>query len=298
MRFLLFDWTIEGHHGRYLRCFAESLGRMGEVVVAAPAEIACEVDDLGVRVVPLSGRRLSVDPGRSIPQQNRQLALAELHLVEKVTKEVQPDHLIHLSADPIIRRLVERPSLGVATTLLIFAPRAHYPSAYKTSLPAKEWIRAWFQEYLIARWRRRPDAHTILTLDAEAARRWMRGPGGAHWLPEPPLGPLPPLPSGQRAGCIVYGSLARRKGIHLLARAIALEPTNIQVVLAGAVEKGFESELRAHVDEMRAAGATVDVQASQMSEAQGLRCWPRPDAQFSLIHVITACRGCCWRPVR
>ena len=270
MKFLLFDWTIEGHHGRYLRCFAEALRGMGEVVVAAPAEIAREVSDLGARILVLPDQRTPVDPARPIAPQNRQQALRELDLVEAKIREVQPDHLIHLSADPIIRRLVERPSLGVPTTLLIFAPRAHYPSVYNTPLSTKELMRAWFLEYLVARWRRRPDAHTILTLDAEAAHRWSRGPGGAHWLPEPPLGPIPPLPSTQRTGCVLYGSLARRKGIHLLARAITLAPIDIRIVLAGAVEKGFESELQRLVQEMRSAGATVDVHSAQMSEAQGL----------------------------
>ena len=270
MKFLLFDWTIEGHHGRYLRCFAESLRTLGEVVVAAPAETAREVEELAVQVVKLPGWRPSVDSTRPITQQNRKFTLAELHLVEQAILEVRPDHLIHLSADPIIRRLVERPSLGVATTLLIFAPRAHYPSTYKTPLPVKEWLRAWFLEYLIARWRRRSDAHTILTLDAEAARRWTRGPGGAHWLPEPPLGPIPAQPPGERMGCIVYGSLAKRKGIHLLTRAIALEPIDIHVVLAGTVENGFATELYSNVQQMRVAGATVEVRETQMSEAQGL----------------------------
>jgi glycosyltransferase involved in cell wall biosynthesis len=272
MRFLLFDWTVEGHHARYLRCFAEALGTIGEVVVAAPQAIACAVEDLPVRVAMLPSSRPPVDFGLPLGPQHRRLAISELELIKNVVSDVQPDHLIHLSADPIIRQLVKRPSLKVATTLFLFCPRAHYPSAYDTPLSCKERLRAWFLEYLVARWRHRPDAYTILTLDQEAARRWARGRGGAHWIPEPPIGQVPDLPSdGRRSGCILYGSLAKRKGIHLLARAIALEPVSLEVTLAGAVEPGFQEELLTYVEQMRASGAQVHLQTTLLTESEGLK---------------------------
>jgi glycosyltransferase involved in cell wall biosynthesis len=272
MRFLLFDWTIEGHHARYLRCFAEMLGTMGEVVVGAPHAIASAVEDLPVRVAMLPSSRPPVDLHLPVDPQHRRLATAELDLLENVVNDVQPDHLIHLSADPIIRQLVKRPPLKVATTLFLFCPRAHYPSAYNSPLSAKERLRAWFLEYLVARWRHRPDAYTILTLDPEAARRWAGGRGGAHWIPEPPIGPLPDLPSdGRRSGCILYGSLAKRKGIHLLARAIAMEPVSLDVTLAGAVEPGFQEEFSTYIKQMRTFGAQVHLQTNFLTESEGLR---------------------------
>jgi hypothetical protein len=272
MRFLLFDWTVEGHHARYLRCFAETLATIGEVVVAAPQAIASAVEDLPVRVATLASSRPPVDFHLPLGPQHRRLATSELELMENVVNNVQPDHLIHLSADPIIRQLVKRPSLKVATTLFLFCPRAHYPSAYNTPLSGKERLRAWFLEYLVARWRRRQDAYTILTLDPEAARRWARGRGGAHWIPEPPIGPIPDLPpDSRRSGCILYGSLAKRKGIHLLARAIALGPLSLDVTLAGAVEPGFQEELLTCIDQMRTSGAQVHLQTNFLTESEGLR---------------------------
>lgn len=272
MRFLLFDWTIEGHHARYLRCFAEMLSTMGEVVVGAPQAIASAVEDLPVRVAMLPSSRPPVDFRLPLGPQHRRLATAELELLENVVNDVQPDHLIHLSADPIIRQLVKRPSLKVATTLFLFCPRAHYPSAYNTPLSVKERLRAWFLEYLVARWRRRPDAYTILTLDPEAARRWAGGRGGALWIPEPPIGPLPDPPSdGRRSGCILYGALAKRKGIHLLARAIALEPVSLDVTLAGAVEPGFQEEFLTYIRQMRTSGAQVHLQTNFLTESEGLK---------------------------
>ena len=272
MKIVLFDWTAGGHHARYARKFAEALGRIGKVVLAIPDEMVDSVKDLPVEVFPLGKARPNLDMTRSLARQNRELAYVELDLFEKVARQIQPDHLIHLYADPVIRRLVKRSSLNVPTTLCIFFPRAHYPSVYNSPLNPKERLRAWFLEYLVTSWRRRSDAHAVFTLDEEAAHRWSSMSGvPAFWFPEPPIEKLQVLPEADdRSGCVVYGALAPRKGIDLLARAIALEPNSLRVVLAGPIESGFENMLGQHVMDMERAGAKIELRTYMHQEQEGL----------------------------
>jgi glycosyltransferase involved in cell wall biosynthesis len=272
MKIVLFDWTTTGHHQRYIARFSEVLANKHDVIAAIPEEMIETVNNLPIKMFSLGKARPSINFNMPIAAQNRVLAFAELDHFENVVRKLKPDHIIHLYADPIIRRLVERQPLNVPTTLCIFFPRAHYPSVYKTPLPPKEILRAWFLEYLIARWRRRPYSHSLFTLDEEAFRRWSKMYGApVFWLPEPYVRSLHDIPSNnERSGCVVYGALDTRKGIHLLARAISLEPVLIKVVLAGSVEPGFENELMRCVREMEKAGANVDLRAYHHNELEGL----------------------------
>jgi glycosyltransferase involved in cell wall biosynthesis len=288
-RLVLFDWTPGGHHALYVRRFVEAMREHFELVAAVPDEIAKDLTDLDVDLHTLGEARPDLDRSRPLPPQNKALAEAELDRLQQVAADLRPDQLLHLYADPIVRRLVQRPDLGVPTSLLVHFPRAHYRAAFGTALGAKEQARAWFQEALLLRWRRRRDAHALLTIDEAAARRWARGlhlpgvpsPGRlapAYWVPEPPV-PRPPehvrsRPGPARSGAALYGSLAPRKGIDLLARAAALPPApgaaKLKVTIAGVVEDGFAPELRASVERMRAGGTTVELRDWRRGEHEGL----------------------------
>ena len=188
MRILLFDWTIEGHHKRYIERFTSALSDKYNVLLAIP-EIISNIDcTSNICFYPIASSRPPIDPLKSLSAQNRELAEEELDLFEKAISLSKPDHAIHLYSDPIMRRLIKRPNFKVNTTLCIFFPRVHYPGTYNSSMPFKEMLRAWFLQYLILRWRRRRDAYALLTLDEEAAIRWSMMKGApAYYYPEPPI---------------------------------------------------------------------------------------------------------------
>jgi glycosyltransferase involved in cell wall biosynthesis len=293
VRITLFDWISGGHHPLYVRRFVEALRPSVDVAVAAPDETLRQIEDLEVESVSLGTARPSLDSSRPLPPQNRELAERELDLFAHVTHQTHPDHIVHLYADPVIRRLVRRPVLSTPTTLCLFFPRAHYPRAYNTPLKARELLRARFLEYLVNRWRRRPDAHALFTLDAEAAHAWSARRGArAYWLPEPPISPFRVDPDGERDGCALYGTLAARKGLDLVADAIAVAPSDLKIVLGGDVEPDFEGSLAAYVGAMEGAGATVEIRPYRHSEGEGLRllagsrCVLLPYLRYGMSRVL------------
>lgn len=269
MRIVLFDWTTGGHHSRYVQRLAQALAPISEVVAAVPAGTAATLHGISIRTLPTE--RPAIDTGRAPGAQHRELADAELALFRDVARELRPDHLVHMYADPVIRRLVRLPEMETPVTLLIFFARAHYPTLYRTRLPFMERARAAFQVSLLRRWRRRSDAHALLCLD-EGAVNWLSRWRGApvRWFPEPPVDVPPGMAGGPRRGCVVYGSLAPRKGIEWLARAVTASSKPPRVVVAGAVEPGFQAQLEACVADMTRAGVTVDLRARPHSEREGL----------------------------
>lgn len=272
MRILLFDWTAGGHHPTYVRSFARALQDRGEIFAAVPDEVGSRLHVEGLRVLSLGMARPVVSPQAPLATQHKTLAEQELDLVDDVLSKVRPHHVVHLYSDPILRRLVRRPTYPCKVTLCLFFSRVHYPSAYRTPLTATELARAWFQELLVRRWRRRPDAHAVFTLDEVAARRWSerRGVAPAHWMPEPPIGASPAPSSSSREGCILYGALAPRKGVDLLTEAVVHAGGSVAVRIAGSVEAGFEPDLTMLAERMRAAGAAVIIDARPHTEAEGL----------------------------
>ena len=117
----------------------------------------------------------------------------------------------------------------------------------------------------------RPDAHAVFVLDETVPPRWNRLRGaGVFWLPEPPVN-SPSVNETRRSGCILYGALASRKGIDLLARAVALDSVSLRVILAGSVEPGFEQNLETYCEQMKAAGAQLEVRAFTHSECEGIK---------------------------
>lgn len=270
MRILLFDWTLGGHHLLYVRRMAEALRERCDVVLAVPDEALSDVSDLQVETRSLGGARPSLNPLEPLPAQHRALADRELDLLSEAAGASRVDHLVHLYADPVLRRLVRRPPLPAPTTLCVFFPRAHYPRLFGTPLSPKETLRAWFLEALVARWRARRDAHAVLTIDPEAARRWSAQAGApAFWLPEPPVSALT-CAEPVRNGCVLYGTLAPRKGVELLASALSLAPSTTEVTLAGEVEGGFGPSLERYAETLRESGAVVEIRAWRHTEDEGL----------------------------
>jgi hypothetical protein len=272
VRILLFDWTEGGHHELYVRRFAEVLSDSANVHVAVPDGMATSLQDVADATLRLGPARPPTDPTRRLGPQHRELGQAEVRLLESAVQRVRPDLAVHLYTDPVLRWLVKRPVLPTRTVACLFFPRAHYPKAYGSPLSHGEHARAAFQEHLVRRWRRRPDAHALLTLDEHAATRWAPARGApAHWLPEPPLDPPShrPPPGAARAGCLLFGSLAARKGIDRLAAAVCAAPRGMKVTLSGESEPGFSGRLEEYVRSMRAAGANVEVLNRHVTPQEG-----------------------------
>jgi hypothetical protein len=222
-----------------------------------PQSLASRVHDLPVEVEPL-------DHGDV-----RSSAKAFLDL----SSAVGADRAVHLYADAALPHLLTLPAPQARLALLLFRPRAHYPSLYGSPLSHRELLRAHAHELLVRLWRRGRNAGAVLTLDEGAAQRWRRGAGAAaHWLPEPPLeSDVGALRAGERRGCILFGAIAPRKGVDLLAAAVAHRGLSLRLTLAGLVEPAYRPELEHHVGRMRSAGADVEVFDRRLTESEALQ---------------------------
>jgi hypothetical protein len=298
MRLVLFDWALGGHHPIYIRRFAEALNSVMEISVAAPDSTLTELGDLQAEMIPL-GRGRPADVNERMRTQTRHRVRREIELLAHAADRAAADHVLHLYADSIVPSLATTPSRGIRLTTLLFYPRAHYPDAFGVQLPVAERVRAAAKEAAVSGWRRRRDAHAVMTLDEEAARRWSAKRGApAYWVPEPTIESAPlSVPASARAGCILYGALADRKGIDLLARAISSEPTPIRVSVAGEPDSGYHPRLQELLAEMRRGGASVELHAHRHTESEGLhalasaRCavlpYPRHDGMSRVL--VEAC---------
>jgi glycosyltransferase involved in cell wall biosynthesis len=263
----LFDWTAGGHRPTYVRRMVDALQPSSQVVLALPQETLDAVGDMRVETFSLGEARPPL-AGRL----SRRSVLAE-EAARFREAAGRADQALHLYADHVLVRLVMERRFPSPTSLLLYYPRAHYRAAFGTRLSRGDRAVAQAKEWAVRSWRRRPDAQAVFTLDEEAARGWGLGGGaGAHWLPEPPVRPLAPEERPEdRVGCVLYGALAARKGIDLVARALTLEQTPVRLVLAGSAEAPYMSELREYAAAMASSGVEVDLRPHHHSELEGLR---------------------------
>lgn len=281
---MLFDWGAGGHHEVYLRRFAEALQPAFEVVVVIPDRAASELADMRMEIVRLGHARPAPRSGRSASWALRSVMATEIELLSRAAKRTCADHVVHMYADVAMPRLLFSRRLPAPLTVVLFYPRAHYPSLYETPLAARDRLRARVKESIVHGWRRRVDANAVLMLDPGAARIWARKRGApVHWLPEPPIAVLPKESrrGAIRSGCILYGALAERKGIDLLTRALTLDRTPLRLTLAGRAYPDFLPKLEEYVVQMRRAGVTVDLRARRHTELDGLRALA--EAQCALL---------------
>jgi hypothetical protein len=298
-RLMLFDWAEGGHHPIYLRRFAEALAPSMEISVAAPDSVIGELADLDAQMIPLGSPRPAIDANDRLRRRTRRITRRELDLLMDAADRAAADHVLHLYADAVLPRLATASLRGVRVSTLLFYPRAHYPEAFGQQLSFPDRMRAAAKEAALAGWREHPDAHAVMTLDEEAARRWALKSGApAYWVPEPPVeGGETLAATPARSGCILYGALAKRKGIDLLARAMGGEPTPIRITLAGEPDLGFLPRLQELAAVMRRGGAVVELRPHHLAETEALhalasaRCavlpYPRHDGMSRVL--LEAC---------
>ncbi len=275
MRICLFDWNAIGHNPLILKSFAEALLPDAEVILAAP-DLALERVALdAVETRPLGDPRPQPSDRKGKFTRDGELldkavvADEELDLIDSLCREVQPDHLVLMHADPLLRRLIRRAPYAFPHSICVFQARVHYPSAYGTPLPLGERVRAHYQDHLVKRWQRRPDAHTVFALDKIAAERWSRRRGAeARWLPEPRIPVALPDSNGPRSGCIFFGLLAARKGLDLVADALAEDSEGFQLTVAGEIAPGYDEELEAVIARLRSYGVEVRERTGRLSDGE------------------------------
>lgn len=267
-RVALFDWTIGGHRPIYVQRFVEALSGHAEIVLAFPQATFDAIGDLGTETISLGEARPAF--GRH-PLRRRAVLPEEVEHLRSVAARV--DQTVHLSADHVLFRLARSRRLPSPLTVVLYHLRAHYGTAYGTPLPPLDRVIAHLKDRAVQRWRRRPDAWSVFTLDEEPARRWQERAGApVWWMPEPPVAQLPPdrVPT-ERSGCILYGALAPRKGIDLLAVALSRERTPIRLVLAGVVDPpDYLPELHRLAAAMEASGVEVELHTHHHSELAGI----------------------------
>jgi glycosyltransferase involved in cell wall biosynthesis len=155
-------------------------------------------------------------------------------------------------------------------SILVFHPRRHYPAWYGTTLTPHERAMAFAYDTLVTLWRRRSDAHCVLTPDEGAVAYWARRRGApVAWFPEPPVLDVPPA-AKTRSGVVLYGSMSRRKGVDRLASALRLARFGGTVTLAGDVEAQYAPEFELQVEKIRSAVGQVECRGQVHDAAEGL----------------------------
>lgn len=279
MRIVLFEPVGYAHSAVYLHRMADALQGWADVTLAVPDELASGLRDAHADVLAVGPAPQPPDVLRPFSPELRRLTSSAVERFNRAIAATAADHGLVLSADLMLRALFRHPAGRTGTALLVFRPRAHYPSTVGSSLRPKERIVGEASEILLRRWRRRRDALALFSLDPVAVGRWAAQPGApAIWLPEPPVLAQKPQLSDDREGMALVGSIARRKGIAALADAASGLPRGARLVLAGSVAAAYGPELRAHVAAMRASGMQVDSQDRKLSEPEllailaGARC--------------------------
>ena len=259
-RVLLFDWIGGGHHEVYPRKFAAALGDRAHVVLAMSDRSLAKLDDLDVEKLSLGDGRPLVDPSQHFAGAKRDLVKLEVATLRGAMTRARADLAIHLFADEAMLGLSSTHRLPAPLSVLLFRPRVHYPKLLGTPLTRIQMALAVAHDALLWRWRRRRDALAVMTLDEVAAQRWARRGGAlAVWLPEPPVDAQLITPQPTAFDLVVTPGLARRKGLDLLAAAIAARPTELKLLLAGEVPDFDRDYFETACTEMRGAGAQLEV---------------------------------------
>jgi glycosyltransferase involved in cell wall biosynthesis len=276
MRILLFDWYTGGHHEGYLAAFTRALVEQHTVIAAAPPDGATAAMEAGAEPLLLQASFPTIDTSGRFSRERRAALRAEVDLLRRATGTAKPDHTVHLFADTALRTLVRQP-IGAPLSVLLFRPRGHIPAS-GTADSRREAVLGLAYDAILQAWRRRPDAHAVLTLDPLAARAWSRRRGApVYAIPE--AGLAVPLPEPRRRqGIVLFGALGARKGLHYLADAFEHDGQGVKLVLAGAAAPSFASSLESLEARLRAAGVDLE-----------LRVWYHDEGEF--LEVLAGARA-------
>lgn len=271
MRVCLFDWNAGGHHNLYAQSFGEALGDVAEVVIAGSDPLLAEVEGSGFESHSLGAPRprTGTRPGTG----KSTLAEQELALLRAAVDATKPDHLVVLYADPILRWLTPSKPFPCTLSIVLMFTNAHYPSAYGLPLSPRERLSGEFKEWLVRRWRQRPDAGTLFGLDAAVVERWNRRRGApAIWLPEPPLETKPASrPASEKRGCFLFGYFDERKGTDRLAKALGSDCEGLELTLFGDVAPEYRERLDDELAQFRGGGVQLKTDFRRVPYADAIK---------------------------
>jgi glycosyltransferase involved in cell wall biosynthesis len=277
MRICLFDWNEGGHHAEVAKAFARALHPGADVVFAAPEATLRSAGEIPAAAIalPTAKPRPGIRHGRFSPQVSptkSELAEQELDLVGEVVADIEPDHLVLLWADPVLRWLLRRPPLPTAVSLYIAFAQLHYPRRYRTLLGPKDLAGALYKELNILRWSRRRDAHALFALDSLAADRWSHYPGThSVGLDETPLNYVPEtVSSSEKRGCILFGQMDPRKGLDRIATAVSEGCQGLEMKIYGKPVADYEGQLAEEIKRMRDGGVLVDARLARIPYEEAL----------------------------
>lgn len=281
-RILLFDPHAGGHHETYIRMVAEALA--GKAIVVAAVSDGADLPSLGCDVFE------TVDESTS---QSRRKSVA---CFRRAIVNSGADAAVHMFADRDIPILASGRSPGVPTSLLMFRPRSHYPLVFGNTLTPREKIVGLGIEASVALWIRRSRSNRVFTLDEFAAERWSSKLGArVTWWPEPAFPePATSPPPREPDSVILFGSIAERKGVEALCRALLHCSSVKKVTFAGPVAEKFKAEFGRTVGllqdrdiEVRVVDRwlSVETEASPMLAAAGVVAIPYP-RHFGMSRVL------------
>ena len=298
MRVLLFDPHAGGHHGVYLDHLATALYGQAHVVVAAPATslnaVTAPIErlELGGPHAGQARRARSPHYAHVSPE------LREARLWQAVESATGADVSAHLFADRVLPVLTLLKPRKASRVIVLFRPRRHYGEAFRDEVPRRSQAYAWAHDAAAQAWRRRSDAAALVSLDEEAVRGWRAKRGAtACWLPEPPIREsTPEVALHDRASVVMFGALAARKGVDLLADAACIEPGTLSVVVAGTVSESAAPYIGEQIGRMQAHGVSAELRARWHSESDARTAGEGPSngsaVYFTHGDVASAAQSC------
>lgn len=254
---VLYDPWEGGHHGTYMAAFSRAMLKRWHVIcVAPPASLDALHED--VECLPIA-------PHMRAGGGSGALAISTLL---SVAERRGAGRIVHLYGDPDLRALSRLAPPRVPLSVLVLSPRSHYPAAFGNTMHVREQLGGLRQDRWIARASKR-GVGTFWSLDPFAVARWHALGVDAHHLMEPALSGAPTRrdPASERdATVLLYGHLSRRKGLPILASALAAMHDPPALRLLGTVDESFRPELDATVRSIEGRGVEVQQRIGRVTE--------------------------------
>lgn len=261
MRVLLFDPYASGHHNFYLSQVAAEIGCDARVLAVVSEDV-----DPALNRGEIVGR---IPRAHSKDRRKTAAAFRDAVVAHK------PDAAIHLFADSDLPLLAASTKFHMPVTLLLFRPRSHYPKEFRSQLTLRERIVGSLIEISVRRWLGASANHQVMTLDEFAARRWASrfGPSRVQWWPEPPAASteIGEVVASDDGGVVLFGSIAARKGVEPLCRALAHTQLVNSVTIAGRISESFAPSFARCVDEAERSGVRIKVYDEWLSDENAFK---------------------------
>jgi glycosyltransferase involved in cell wall biosynthesis len=271
----VFEPNARGHAQEWLLHLVRYLedARLGVTVSMALApRLVSAIEQSGPGERPSGIRLLRLSPREVRACTHRLLVVssfARWWVLRRYVRTTRADRIVALEVDHLTLPLALRLSMGGSAGVVgvLFRPSVHYPDRGGSGSGWKDRLRDWRKDLLYALTLRNPATRAVLSLDPyfpEFASRRYRFGSKVGAVPDPVCYPDDPgvadLPLAQRlppdrTAFVLFGALARRKGIMVLLEALArIEPAyaeRVAVIAAGEVEPGLQAALRSGIRELR-----------------------------------------------